>query len=142
MGDGAVRPQGLIICTDSYNLVDVVRLINVLLIKYNIESNIRFHTPTQPRIYINQHSMPLLRRLILPYMEKSMLYKIEEVIKIQPEKEPKIIVTNLESGEVTKFVTLKEAAIQFKVSHTTVARYLKNNKPLLNKYSIKINNLK
>jgi hypothetical protein len=142
MGDGVAKPHGLIICTDSYNLVDIVRLMNVLLIKYNIESNLRFHTPTQPRIYIRQHSMPILRRLITPYMEKSMLYKIEEVIKIQFEKDPKIIVTNLETEEITKFVTLKEAALELKVSHTTVASYIKNNKLLLNKYMIKINNKK
>lgn len=76
MGDGAAKQHGLIICTDSYKLVDVVRLMNVLMIRYNIDCGIRFHTPTQPRIYISQRSMPILRELVKPYMTKSMLYKI------------------------------------------------------------------
>nr|YP_009568441.1 hypothetical protein [Drechslerella brochopaga]QBL02522.1 hypothetical protein [Drechslerella brochopaga] len=76
------RQEGLII----YNLVEVVRLMNVLIIKYRLECKLRLHTPTQPRIYINQHSMPLLRKLVTPYKAKSMLYKIEELIKIQLKK--------------------------------------------------------
>ena len=76
MGDGAVRPSGLIICTDSYDLVDVVRLMNVLIIKYNLDCKIRYHDKNSPRIYIKQKSMPILRELVRPHMVKSMLYKI------------------------------------------------------------------
>lgn len=76
MGDGVAKQSGLIICTDSYNIVDVVRLMNVLIIRYNLDCTIRFHTPTQPRIYIRQSSMPAIRELVKPYMAKSMLYKI------------------------------------------------------------------
>ena len=60
MGDGSAKHIGLIICTDSYELVDVVRLMNVLLIRYNIDSTLRFHTKTQPRIHIRQRSMPIV----------------------------------------------------------------------------------
>jgi hypothetical protein len=60
----------------NYNIVDVVRLMNVLIIRYNLDCTIRFHTPTQPRIYIRQSSMPTVRELVRPYMAKSMLYKI------------------------------------------------------------------
>jgi hypothetical protein len=77
MGDGVAKQYGLIICTDSYNIVDVVRLMNVLIIRYNLDCTIRFHTPTQPRIYIRQSSMPGVRELVKPYMAKSMLYKIK-----------------------------------------------------------------
>ena len=76
MGDGVAKQSGLIICTDSYNIVDVVRLMNVLIIRYNLDCTIRFHTPTQPRIYIRQSSMPAIRELVKPDMAKSMLYKI------------------------------------------------------------------
>jgi len=31
MGDGAERPYGLILCTDSYSIEDTIRLINVLI---------------------------------------------------------------------------------------------------------------
>ena len=76
MGDGVAKTQGLIICTDSYKLVDVVRLMNVLVIKYRLECTLRFHTPTQPRIYIRERSMQTLRELVKPYMIESMLYKL------------------------------------------------------------------
>lgn len=76
MGDGSAHKHGLILCTDSYKLVEVVRLMNVLIIKYRLECTLRFHTPTQPRIYIRAKSMPILRELVKPYMIESMLYKI------------------------------------------------------------------
>jgi len=76
MGDGSAKQHGLIICTDSYELVDVIRLMNVLLIRYNIDCTLRFHTQTQPRIYVRQRSMHIVRELVKPYMVKSMLYKI------------------------------------------------------------------
>jgi len=139
-GDGLAVRHGLFICTDSYKLVDIVRLMNVLIIKYRLECIIHYHTSTQPRIYIRQRSMPLLRDIVRPHMEKSMLYKIEAKLKVKPVKEPKIEVTNLESGEIIKFVTIKEAAKALNVSHPTIAYYLKNKnkkrKPLLGKYSL------
>nr|YP_009364324.1 hypothetical protein [Ophiocordyceps sinensis]ARF03386.1 hypothetical protein [Ophiocordyceps sinensis] len=79
MGDGSANKCGLIICTDSYKIIDVVRLMNVLKIRYNIDSTLRFHTPSQPRIYIRQRSMPILRVLVKPHMTESMLYKIINV---------------------------------------------------------------
>lgn len=77
MGDGSVQRHGLIICTDYYKLIDVIRLMNVLIIRYRFECTLRFHTPTQPRIYIKEGSMPLLRQIVKPHMCPSMLYKIK-----------------------------------------------------------------
>jgi len=34
MGDGSVSRHGLILCTNSYSVQDVVRLMNVLIIRY------------------------------------------------------------------------------------------------------------
>ena len=76
MGDGVAKSHGLIICTDSYSTVDVVRIMNVLMIKYGLECTLRYHRPTHPRIYIRQCSMPIVRELVKPYMAKSRLYKI------------------------------------------------------------------
>ena len=76
-GDGLAVRHGLFICTDSYKLVDVVRLMNVLIIKYRLECTLRYHTPTQPRVYIRERSMPILRDLVRPFMVKSMFYKID-----------------------------------------------------------------
>ena len=75
MGDGSVSRHGLIICTDSYELKDVIRLMNVLIIKFRVESTIRVHKKNQYRIYIREGSMPLLRTIVTPYMP-SMLYKL------------------------------------------------------------------
>ena len=77
MGDGSRQRHGLILCTDSYSVLDIVRLINVLIIKYRLDCTLWYHTPTQPRIYIKESSMPILRYLVTPYMVKSMFYKID-----------------------------------------------------------------
>lgn len=76
MGDGSAKQHGLILCVDSYSIADIVRLMNVLLIRYDLNCRIRHHTSTQPRIYIKQRSMPILRVLVKSHMTKSMLYKI------------------------------------------------------------------
>src|SRR6266705_62591 len=36
MGDGVARPYGLQLCTDSYTLADIVRMMNVLTIRYGL----------------------------------------------------------------------------------------------------------
>ena len=77
MGDGSKERHGLLICTDSYYIEDVVRLINVLIIKYRIECTIKVRNQDKYRIYIREGSMPLLRQIIKPYMCSSMLYKIK-----------------------------------------------------------------
>ena len=77
MGDGLnEHGYGLILCTDSFSLEDVVRLINVLIIRYNLECTLRLHSKNLYRIYIKTGSMPLLRSIVSPYMHKTMFYKI------------------------------------------------------------------
>jgi hypothetical protein len=76
MGDGAAKSHGLTICTDSYSVQDVIRLMNVLIIRYRLECTLRIHAPTQYRIYIRQRSMGSLRTIVSPYMALSMLYKL------------------------------------------------------------------
>ena len=79
MGDGKASPHGLIICTDSYKVVDVVRLMNVLMIRYRLECTLRYHRPTHPRIYIRERSIPLLQTIVRPHMHSSMAYKIKSL---------------------------------------------------------------
>lgn len=76
MGDGSKQRHGLILCTDSYSIQDVVRLINVLIIKYDLICSIREHKEGQYRIYISQKSMHLLKSIVEPHMIPSMMYKI------------------------------------------------------------------
>ena len=75
MGDGSVSRSGLMICTDSYSIEEVVRLINVLIIRYRLECTIRVHRKNQYRIYIRQNSMASLVSIVFPYIHFSMLYK-------------------------------------------------------------------
>ena len=43
-GDGTSdHGYGLILCTDSFTIQDTVRLMNVLIIRYNLECNLRYH---------------------------------------------------------------------------------------------------
>lgn len=41
MGDGRALSHGLTICTNSYTVQDVVIIINVLIVRYGLECNIR-----------------------------------------------------------------------------------------------------
>jgi len=76
MGDGGVQNTRLVLCTDSYSNKDVVRLMNVLMIKYNLECTMEGHNRGVPRIYIKATSMANLRVLVSPFMHPTMLYKI------------------------------------------------------------------
>ena len=76
MGDGAKRNKGLVLCTDSFSISDVVRLSNVLRIKYGLNTIITGFTNNKPRIYILPESMPNLIKLVKYYILKSFWYKL------------------------------------------------------------------
>ena len=42
MGDGSKRGRGLVLCTDSFSLKDIILLMNILKIKFDIDSTIEF----------------------------------------------------------------------------------------------------
>jgi hypothetical protein len=78
MGDGDARPHGLILCTNNFLIQDVVRLMNVLMIRYRLECSlhIKKQNKIEYLIYIRDGSMPLLRSIVSPYMHPSMNYKL------------------------------------------------------------------
>lgn len=76
MGDGAKLNKGLVLCTDSFTVQEVITLMNVLKIKYDINSSIQGIHNQRPRIYILQESMPKLINIVQPYLLPSMLYKL------------------------------------------------------------------
>lgn len=41
MGDGSRRAKGLLLCTDNFTLPEVVLLVNILIIKFNISPTIQ-----------------------------------------------------------------------------------------------------
>jgi len=88
MGNGfsSKRGKGLILCTDSYSIKEIVILINILKIKFNIDSSIRYHISVSPnnkhikkrvaRIYMDKINLDKIKPFIVPYFVESMLYKI------------------------------------------------------------------
>ena len=76
MDYGAILNKGLVLCTDSFTLQDVIKLINVLIIKYDINCTMIGYKHKKPRIYIMPKSLPFLIKLVRPYMLNPMLYKL------------------------------------------------------------------
>lgn len=83
MGDGQSSRHGLILCTNSYSIQDVVRIMNVLMVRYKLECNIREYRSNRKveyMIYIKHGSMPLLRTIVKAHIYPSMLYKLENKV--------------------------------------------------------------
>lgn len=76
-GDGAKTPSGLLLCTDSYSLSEVILLMNVLIIRYQLDCALHgSKEKNNLRIYIKENSMDKLCSIVLPYMVESMQYKL------------------------------------------------------------------
>lgn len=74
MSDGAaIKKGGILLCTDSFSVQEVCRLINVLILRYNLDCTLQFYNG-KPRIYILLKSLPLLRYIVEPYMCHFSLY--------------------------------------------------------------------
>ena len=97
----------LIICTNSYSIEDVVRLMNVLIIQYKLECKIRLkkrkNNQIEYMIYISQSSMPSLLNIVSPFMHSSMLYKLKSALSnpSNPSNRNKIKVFDLEEKTTT-----------------------------------------
>lgn len=91
MGDGSkINKGGLLLCTDSFTLNEIILLINILKIKFNIEATILYRQSISPkdrktilnegqkiaRIFINKKNFDLIREQIRPYFTPDFLYKI------------------------------------------------------------------
>ena len=76
MGDGQRREYGLVLCTDSFTLEEVVRLVNVLILRYNLKCTLHVNKKNYNRIYISRKSLSDLIIIIKPYIVPSMYYKL------------------------------------------------------------------
>jgi len=74
MGDGTYN-SGVRIQTESFTLEDVVLIINVLIIKFNLECSIHYQR-NYPIIYIKSKSIKKNLHNILPFMCEEMKYKV------------------------------------------------------------------
>lgn len=81
MGDGYYLSNGIALCTDSYE-VDVIRLMNVLIIRYDLKCTLsrpaggRRQKNDNYRIYISRHSIEKVRTILKSHMVPSMYYKL------------------------------------------------------------------
>jgi len=77
MCDGLSNQYGLTLCTDGFTVQDVVRLINILIIRYDLDCKLHFNNG-KPRIYISAKSMEQLRELVRPYIIPFSSYKLKK----------------------------------------------------------------
>lgn len=77
MGDGGFKSKGIYICTDSYTIQDTVRLMNVLIIRYDFKCTLHKASNKHGyRIYISRNSLYKVEKLVKPYFIPSMYYKL------------------------------------------------------------------
>jgi len=74
MGDGTYN-SGVKIQTNSFTIKEVVFILNILIIKFNLECSLHFQRGN-PIIYIKSKSLKRNLDNILPFMHNSMKYKI------------------------------------------------------------------
>jgi hypothetical protein len=90
MGDGSKLGNGILLCTDSYSLKEVIILMNILKIKFDIDSKIQFRYSVSPidritllnkgekiaRITINGSNLNKIKDKIKPFFTNDFLYKL------------------------------------------------------------------
>lgn len=74
MGDGTYN-SGVRIQTDSFTVQEVVFIINVLMIKFNLDCSLHYQKG-KPILYIKSKSLKKNLHNLLPYMHESMKYKV------------------------------------------------------------------
>jgi len=67
MGDGfavKVKSGGFTLSTDSYFIEDVVRLMNVLIIRFDLKCSLHLFKPDRYKIFISKRSMNQIKYLV------------------------------------------------------------------------------
>ena len=75
MGDGRFKSKGIFLCTDSYSIKDVIRLMNVLIIRYDLKCSLHKSNENY-RIYISRSSVEKVVEIVKPHIIPSMYYKL------------------------------------------------------------------
>jgi hypothetical protein len=79
-GTSVGRGKALTICTDCFSIEDVVRLMNVILLKYNITTSLH-KAKGLPRIYVPTKEMNKFRNVLNGYIIPFFSYKITRLQK-------------------------------------------------------------
>lgn len=72
---GSKKNKGITLCTDCFTIQEIVMLINMLIIKFEISPTIHKENSSY-RIYINKKHLNKILPYIKPYFIHSFLYKI------------------------------------------------------------------
>ena len=80
MGDGGFKSKGIFLCIDSYSIQDVVRLMNVLIIRYDLKCTLHKSNGGH-RIYISRKSVRKVVEIVKPYFISSMYYKVGLILE-------------------------------------------------------------
>ena len=75
-GDGARHNKGILLCTDGFTIKEVIFLMNILRIKFDIKPSKYIFKDKYPRIHIFKKDLLKLRPFISPYFIKHFYYKI------------------------------------------------------------------
>jgi len=75
IGNGSKLNKGITLCTDSFSFKEVVILINILKIKYDLNTTMHL-SKGKPRIYLNKKELDKILPFIKGYFVKTMLYKL------------------------------------------------------------------
>jgi len=77
MDDGSKVGSGLKLSTNSFSYSNCILLVKILFDKFNLKASVQSAGKlNQYHVYIWKESMPLLRKIVLPYIHPSMKYKI------------------------------------------------------------------
>lgn len=88
MGDGSKRNEGIILCTDNFTVGEVVLLMNMLMLKFDVNPTIHNEKSVHPsaeadtykhRIYLGINDLNKIRPIIAPHMHPHFNYKIDRV---------------------------------------------------------------
>jgi len=77
MSDGVSNQYGLTICTDAFTIKEVILLINILKIRYDLNCSLHYLNK-RPRIYIKADSMNKLRIILEPFIISFSKYKLQK----------------------------------------------------------------
>jgi hypothetical protein len=77
MSDGVSSQYGLTICTDAFSIKEVICLINILIIRYDLDCTIHYYNKN-PRIYIKANSMDKLIKIVSPFVIPFSSYKLRK----------------------------------------------------------------
>ena len=80
MGDGSKRAKGLVLSTDSFTLKEVILLVNILILKFDIYPTIQ-KEKNNFRIYINEQNLMKIKPFILPHFVDHFYIKLISDVK-------------------------------------------------------------